>query len=145
MLLMIVYYHYTRCQFTSVKPLADISLDVLTWHGERRYQYHCVKTFYYKLLCVGWVRIWSSATQLYSALYSSSRLWLYICRRRNCSTCLEAKDECVWCDSTQTCDQFAPYTVANSYGQCKAWRESFLQQGESMVTSVACTGCRAAE
>ena len=50
-------------------------------------------------------------------------------RRENCTSCLEHSDECIWCESSQTCDQFAPYLAVNSYAQCKSWKENHQQEG----------------
>ena len=41
----------------------------------------------------------------------------------SCSTCLDSNN-CGWCASTQTCFDFAEYTLANAFGQCRSWIKS---------------------
>ncbi|KAF6034616.1 hypothetical protein EB796_007071 [Bugula neritina] len=66
-------------------------------------------------------------------------------QRQNCSECLRYADECVWCDSTQSCDQFSPYLVINSYGQCTSWRDGYLTAGECLDcgSQTTCSECLA--
>ncbi|XP_067940717.1 multiple epidermal growth factor-like domains protein 8 [Watersipora subatra] len=63
--------------------------------------------------------------------------------RSTCSECLAYNDECILCGSTQTCDQFSPYLLTNSFGQCEEWKESHAQPGtcDSCEHMTTCSDC----
>lgn len=41
--------------------------------------------------------------------------------RNNCSSCLDEKGRCVWCEATQQCFSFSVYTSEYQFGLCREW------------------------
>ena len=77
-------------------------------------------------------------TQLFSFHFEIISFFPPHHRRENCTSCLEHSDECIWCESSQTCDQFAPYLAVNSYAQCKSWKENHQQEGMQCIILLDC-------
>lgn len=43
------------------------------------------------------------------------------CHLRDCSSCLNDKGRCVWCESTEKCFSFSIYTSEFQFGICREW------------------------
>lgn len=41
--------------------------------------------------------------------------------RYNCSSCLDIRGRCVWCEATQQCFSFSVYTSEYQFGLCREW------------------------
>lgn len=42
-------------------------------------------------------------------------------KRPDCSSCLDEKGRCVWCETTQQCFSFSVYTSEYQFGMCREW------------------------
>ena len=75
--------------------------------------------------------------------FSGNVIHRLLYRRDSCSGCLSVGDECVWCETTQTCSQFAPFLAVSSFGQCQSWVESHQSQGTSffLLPPLSMTSC----
>lgn len=47
-------------------------------------------------------------------------------RRSNCSSCLNEKGRCVWCEDQNTCFNFAVYISEYQFGMCREWVDQSL-------------------
>ncbi|XP_041369444.1 multiple epidermal growth factor-like domains protein 8 [Gigantopelta aegis] len=45
-------------------------------------------------------------------------------QRVSCSDCIASKDECAWCENTETCLPFSDYVTRYLLGQCTGWVDS---------------------
>nr|XP_022913574.1 multiple epidermal growth factor-like domains protein 8 isoform X1 [Onthophagus taurus] len=52
-------------------------------------------------------------------------------KRPDCSSCLQEKGRCVWCEATQQCFSFSVYTSEYQFGMCREW----LDQAFPLVTN----------
>ncbi|XP_018320718.1 multiple epidermal growth factor-like domains protein 8 isoform X2 [Agrilus planipennis] len=49
-------------------------------------------------------------------------------KRSNCSTCIEERGRCVWCEATQQCFSFSVYTSEYQFGICREWLDQPFPQ-----------------
>ncbi|KAK9888746.1 hypothetical protein WA026_000973 [Henosepilachna vigintioctopunctata] len=52
-------------------------------------------------------------------------------KRQDCSSCLDQKGRCVWCEATQQCFSFSVYTSEYQFGMCREW----LDQAFPLISS----------
>ncbi|KAF5283548.1 hypothetical protein FQR65_LT13840 [Abscondita terminalis] len=52
-------------------------------------------------------------------------------KRPDCTSCLEEKGRCVWCETTQQCFSFSVYTSEYQFGLCREW----LDQAFPLLTT----------
>lgn len=52
-------------------------------------------------------------------------------KRSDCSSCLQEKGRCVWCEATQQCFSFSVYTSEYQFGMCREW----LDQAFPLITN----------
>jgi hypothetical protein len=46
--------------------------------------------------------------------------------RSNCSSCLNEKGKCVWCQATSQCFSFSVYTTEYQFGLCREWIDQLM-------------------
>lgn len=51
--------------------------------------------------------------------------------RMNCSTCLDERGRCVWCEATQQCFSFSVYTSEYQFGLCREWLDRTISTNPS--------------
>eukprot|EP00039_Didymoeca_costata_P007362 m.98960 g.98960 ORF g.98960 m.98960 type:complete len:2628 (+) comp13656_c0_seq1:122-8005(+) len=81
---------------------------------------------------------WSGGLCIAGGVESNKSMCSAPCsQRQNCSTCLteEPFNPCGWCETTQTCFDFADYVTEVSLAQCKRWHRS------ESVGGNGCTSC----
>lgn len=80
--------------------------------------------------------------------------------RKNCSSCLNEKGRCVWCEATSQCFSFSVYTSEYQFGLCREWLDQAIpmmastpqqeigsahiqpiQQCKSCASHLNCTSC----
>lgn len=70
--------------------------------------------------CVRKGRSGNSGVQRFSSCPLSCNL------RKNCSSCLNEKGRCVWCETVQECFSFSVYTSEYQFGLCREWLDQSL-------------------
>ncbi|XP_055593040.1 multiple epidermal growth factor-like domains protein 8 [Uranotaenia lowii] len=53
--------------------------------------------------------------------------------RINCSTCLNEKGRCVWCEATSQCFSFSVYTSEYQFGLCREWLDQTMPIGMPQI------------
>lgn len=66
-------------------------------------------------------------------------------KRKNCSSCLDEKGRCVWCEDRSTCFSFSVYISDYQFGRCREWIDQALQITNSnpskLIESHRCKSC----
>lgn len=67
--------------------------------------------------------------------------------RKDCTSCLDVRGRCVWCEATQQCFSFSVYTSEYQFGLCREWLDQIplTSQEVSVVLAQRADQCKSCQ
>ncbi|PSN57394.1 Multiple epidermal growth factor-like domains protein 8 [Blattella germanica] len=122
-----------RCFSRSLNEVEVCTSDSGEWHYFTLLPFSCANCSNYitcescigSSLCEWWTEDARCARRgrLKNAVVELSQCPVPCYQRDNCSSCLDDRGRCVWCEATQECFSFSVYTSEYQFGLCREWMD----------------------